>query len=97
MGEQITMQNRSSSAHTSLELPIFHSCIPLRCRSRVVFQRPVSDPLPDELVILPDTDVLQRCSVVKGGIPNKTASSDDGDGFLGTSHTEIDNIMEGAL
>lgn len=57
----------------------------------------VSDPLPDELVILPNPEVLQCCGVVRGGIPNKAVSSDDGDGFSGTSHTEIHNIMEGAL
>lgn len=57
----------------------------------------VSDPLPDELVILPDPEVLQCCSVVRGGIPNKAVSSADNDGSPGTSHTEADNIMEGAL
>jgi hypothetical protein len=35
----------------------------------------VSDPLPDDRVILPDPEVLQCCSVVRGGIPNNDSGA----------------------
>jgi hypothetical protein len=38
----------------------------------------VSDPLPDDRVILPDPEVLQCCSVVRGGIPNNDSGAPAG-------------------